>query len=221
MFKVQYFVSAVLALSHAVASDAQSPNHDRPVAVVLGPQDSSLGHPADTSLLGAVVREIKAAAGKVQVRVDPRPLRPAYGILEVTHDSFLRIPEDVLELRRAFLLAMGIESVDAAIIGQNERCAGDGYIRDKDEVDPHAGCPAQPLYVVALGLPQPGSEVLPENRPYEKFGRGPGFGFWALRVVGTSLSKSGSSVTTYDYVLRLTPEKQWQFVEKHALIGSH
>src|SRR5262249_19010722 len=103
--------------------------------------------------------------------------------------------------------------------GQNASCPGWMVLppleTQKAPRDPHAKCPAEQRYVVAIALPRVGRAHLPNGHAYDRE-KGAAEGYSAARVIGTVLDPSGSSVTVYDFVLK-KEESGWKFIEAVAL----
>ena len=196
----------------AGCAGAQVP--DSRLGVELGTTDS-VASPADAGLLAVVVREVKDGARGKNVRVDPRPLLPGRGAPASEPGSFMGLDRRYLDLRRDTLLAIGVDTVNAEAVGQNDQCGTPFMPTDSLGNSLHKGCPANLTYVVAVGLARPGRATLEHGRLYDR-SRGAAVGYWAVPVIVTSMDKWGATVNGYEYVLK-RENGEWRFVEKHAL----
>jgi hypothetical protein len=193
------------------------PREQAPAPVPVGEANLS-EHTAlaqDAALLSLVVRAARALSRERRVVADPRPLRPTGEFEWITAASFAAVPQAVLEARAAALRRAGVELGDALALGQNEACPG-VFVLAKDASDkPHAGCPKEHVYVLAVGLPRAGTARLLAGQVYE-LTAGAAEGYWAVRVIATLLTRGGSSLTGYDYVVKKEPAG-WRLIKTVAL----
>lgn len=173
----------------------------------------------DTALLTAIARAVRSEAGWQRLVVDPRPLRPDSQLFEVSGANFARTSREVLLAREAALRNMQVEPGDAIALGQNERCPGIFVLPERRGHDPHARCPREASYVVAVGLPRPGTGRLPSEEIYDRSRTLAAEGYWAVRVVRTFVGPGGSSLTYYDYVVQ-KEDTGWRFIKAVTLFHS-
>ncbi len=160
---------------------------------------------ADTSLLSAILRAAISDAGRVDLRVDPRPLVADSELGSVQPGVIVPVSPAVLRRRTAVIRAAGLRTVDARKVGQNKDCPGMFVIGKRDwfgiPTNSHDRCPKEALDVLAVALPRPGRDVLPGGEVYDRDVERAARGYWAARVLQTSLGPGGSSLKASDYVL--------------------
>jgi hypothetical protein len=159
---------------------------------------------ADTSLLSAILKAAISEAGRVELRVDPRPLVADSELGDVQPGLIVPVSPAVLRRRTAVIRAAGLRTIDATKVGQNLTCRGVFVIDSPDSLGNktrHVGCPKEPLDVLAVALPRPGRDVLPRDEVYDRDVERAARGYWAVRVIQTSLGPGGSSLKASDYVL--------------------
>lgn len=188
-------------------------------APVIGPQWAvdtavSLG---DTSMLGAVVRDLKQRSGLVPLRVDPRAFVPDSGRFSLGPLYFLSVPDSVAALRVAVIRGIGADTVNAEIVGQNANCPSPHVGQDSTRVQ-LTGCPNQPVRVAATGLPVRGTAELSPGTFYERWGR-TAKGFWSIRVIQTYMTPRGATSTVLDYVLGRLSGGPWRVVGRFPLMA--
>ena len=151
---------------------------------------------ADTNLLSAILRAAISDAGRVELRVDPRPLVADSELYDVQPGAFFPVSPAVMRRRTGAIRAAGLRTVDATKMGQNKDCPGIFVISKR-----HDRCPIEALDVLAVGLPRPGRDVLPGDQVYDRDVERAALGYWAARVIRTGLGQGGSSLYASDYVL--------------------
>jgi hypothetical protein len=158
---------------------------------------------ADTSLLSAILRAAISDAGRQDLRVDPRPLVAFPKRNDVHPAAIAEISSAVTNLRTAIISAAGLRTVDAVKVGQTLDCRGIFAIGATDSLGHsyHAGCPTEAFDVLAIALPRPGCDVLPGDEVYDRDTERAARGYWAARVIRTSVGSGGSVVYSADYVL--------------------
>lgn len=159
---------------------------------------------SDRQLLSAILHTAKLQAGRVELRVDPRPLTGAGTQTSVQPEALAVVSPSVVRLRTDAIRAAGLQPVDATIVNQNSNCPGVQVIGQRDSLgvsNVHAGCPNKQLAVLAIGLPRRGKAVSPGREVYDRDLEAAARGYWAARVIQTSLGPIGSSVHASDYVL--------------------
>ena len=159
---------------------------------------------ADTSLLSAILKAAKSDAGKGDLRVDPRPLVADAGRYTVQPEAIAPVSPIIVRRRAAVIRAAGLRTADATRENQSKDCPGTLVIEHSDSLgrtNSHAGCPEEPYSILAVGLPRPGSKVLAGEEVYDRDVESAALGYWAARVIRTSLGPGGSSVHASDYVL--------------------
>jgi hypothetical protein len=174
----------------------------------------------DTGLLSAVIKASMTGAGREELFVDPRPFNADDDLYSVTRDAVVSIPDSILRRRTAVVTSLGLKTVDAIQVGQNARCPGVfvGIVKDttaKDSV--HAGCPRASFYVLAVGLPRPGTGPLPNGEIYDRQNVRAAKGYNAVRVILTDMGFTGSSVHACDYILQFSGGK-WTVVRNVSLM---
>lgn len=170
--------------------------------VAAGQQATSAA--ADTSLLSVILKAAISEAGRLELRVDPRPLVAFPEQYDVQPEAIARISPAVARRRNAIIRAAGLRTVDATKVGLNEDCPGVFVMGRPDSLghsDTHAGCPKEAFYVLAIALPRPGRDVLPVDEVYDRDTETAARGYWAARVIRTNVGPGGSSVYASDYVL--------------------
>lgn len=170
--------------------------------VAGGQQPDSVA--ADTSLLSAILQAAVSDAGRQVLLVDPRPLVAFPKRNDVHQEAIAGISPAVTDLRTAVIRAAGLRTVDATKVGQTMDCRGIFAIGGTDSLgqsDYHAGCPKEAFDVLAIALPRPGCGVLPGEEVYDRDTETAARGYWAARVIRTTVGPRGSVVYSADYVL--------------------
>ena len=216
MSRSRWLSHVALAGSLGCGTAALPREQQRP-APVAAQEAALLVSAQDTALLTAIVRAVRSEAGPLRLFVDPRPLRPDSQLFEVTRAKFGRTSPEVLQAREAALRNMHVEPGDAVALGGNARCPGIFVLPERPGHNPHAQCPGERRYVVAVGLPRPGMGRLPNGGVYDRDRMLAAEGYSAVRVVRTIVTPEGSSLAYYDYVM----QKQaggWKFVQAAGLL---
>lgn len=159
---------------------------------------------ADTSLLSAILKAAMSDAGRQDLHVDPRPLVAFPKQNDVHPEAIAGISAAITNLRTAVIRAAGLRTVDATKVGQTEDCRGIFAIGETDSLgqsDYHSGCPKESFDVLAIALPRPGCDVLPGEAVYDRDSESAARGYWAARVIRTTVGPGGSVVYSADYVL--------------------
>jgi hypothetical protein len=161
----------------------------------------------DTDVLSAILKAALSDAGTIDLRVDPRPLiaDPTF-LYTVQPEAIASVPALVVSRRADVIRAAGLSTVDTAILEQARSCPGALVISKPDSLGRidrgHvAGCPEEPFAVLAVGPPRPGDTVLPADQVYDRDAEMAARGYWATRVIRTTLGHGRSSVYAADYVL--------------------
>jgi hypothetical protein len=176
------------------------------VSQVAGAQRSP-GAVTDSEVLPAILKAALSDAGRGDLRVDPRPLiADAVYLYTVRPEVIAPVSASVLDGRAAIIRAAGLRTVDTTAVNQSRNCPGALVISQPDSlghVDDRrvVGCPQEPFDVLAVGPPRPGSAVLPEDQVYDRAAETVARGYWAARVIRTTLGHGRSSVYAADYVL--------------------
>jgi hypothetical protein len=208
----------VLAAAGSLSCTTSATLREPPGTSVAGQDRALLVAAQDTALLTAVVRAVQSDRRAYKMIVDPRPLLPE--VEDVVSASFARIPRAVLQAREDALRNMRVEPGDALALGQNARCPGISVRPERAGHDPHAQCPQERLYVVAIALPRPGTARPPAGQVYHTLSRSAAEGYWAVRVIGTTVGPEGSALKGYDYVLK-KEGAGWTFVGAVPLYDFH
>ena len=188
-------------------------------APVVAPQwafDTAVS-PGDTSMLGAVVRDLKQRSGLVPLRVDPRAFVSDTGKFSLGPLYFVSVPDSVAALRVAVIRGIGADTVNAEIVGQNANCPSPHKGQDSTRVQ-LTGCPDKPVRVAATGIPVRGTAELSPGTFYERWGR-TAKGFWSVRVILTYMTPRGATSTILDYVLGRHIGGQWHVVGRFPLMA--
>jgi hypothetical protein len=178
----------------------------------------------DTEILSAILKAAASDAGPVALRVDPRPLVDARYVYVVEPGSIAQVSVDVLRRRTDAIRAAGLSVVDTTIINESRNCPGALVLSPVDSLGrvegKHVGgCPVDPFDVLAVGPPRPGKTVLPTDSVYDRDTETPARGYWAARVIRTTLGHGRSSTYAADYVLAHRGGT-WVIVKKVGLIYS-
>lgn len=159
---------------------------------------------SDGQLLSAILKAAKLQAGRLELRVDPRPLKADSTLTSVQPEGIAAVSPSVVHLRTGVIRGSGLQPVDARIVNQNSNCPGVLVIGQPDSLgvsNAHAGCPGKQFAVLAIGLPRRGNPALAGREVYDRDSKAAARGYWAARVIQTSLGPVGSSVHASDYVL--------------------
>lgn len=171
----------------------------------LAGSQGSTEWPLDAQLLSAILKAAISDAGRADLRVDPRPLVANRELETVEPGAIAPVSALVVRRRTAVIRAAGLRTVDATRLNQNSDCPGVFVIDEPDSLghtdDKHVGCPKESFAVLAVGPPRPGSAVLAGDGVYDRGSGTAARGYWAARVIRTSLGPGGSSVYASDYVL--------------------
>ncbi len=161
----------------------------------------------DTEVLSLILKAAISDAGRGDLRVDPRPLiADAAELYTVQSEAIAPVSALIVRRRTAVIRAAGLRMVDTMIVNQSRNCPGALVISEPDSLghidDRHViGCPEEPFAVLAVGPPRPGSAVLPGDQVYDRDAETAARGYWAARVIRTTLGHGRSSVYAADYVL--------------------
>jgi hypothetical protein len=174
---------------------------------VAGAQQRSPGAEIDADVLSAILKAALSDAGRVDLRVDPRPLiADAAYLYTVRPEVLASVSASIVQGRADIIRAAGLRIVDTTVVNQSRECPGALVISQRDSLghvnDKHVvGCPEEPFAVVAVGPPRPGSAVVPEDQVYDRATETAARRYWAARVIRTTLGHGRSSVYAADYVL--------------------
>jgi hypothetical protein len=159
----------------------------------------------DTSLLSAILTAAMSDLRGEKLRVDPRPLVAREGVEEVRSEDIASISPAVASLRAAIIRAFGLRTVDATKVNQNRDCPGALVLGKPDSLgrhtNAHVGCTKESFYVLAIGLPRPGRDLLARDSVYDRDNERAGRGYWSARVIRTAIGPGGSNLNVSDYVL--------------------
>jgi len=172
---------------------------------VAGAQRSS-GPDVDNAVLSAILKAAASDAGRGDLRVDPRPLIVDAALYSVQPEAMAHASPVVVRRRTAVINAAGFKTVDTTIVNQSRNCPGSLVTRPLDSlgrVDDKrvVGCPEKPFAVIAVGPLRPGSAVLPQDQVYDRDTETAARGYWAARVIRTTLGRGRSRAYAADYVL--------------------
>ncbi len=147
----------------------------------------------------------------MELRVDPRPLLSMDALLDGnSEEAFLGVPQSVLDSRIAVLRSIPVKTNDAAAVNMSEKCQSAWRAADSSGTDPHAGCPKEDFYVLAIGLPRPGTATIPTGGVYRR-DVGAARGYTAVTVVRTNIGPGGAGVTIFVCILKRAGPG-WEFV---------
>lgn len=179
----------------------------------------------DAEVLPVILKAALSDAGRRDLRVDPRPLRadPAY-LYAVEPVVMAPVSPSVVDGRSVIIRAAGLRTVDTTVVNQSRDCPGALVPSHPDSlgrVDNRrvGGCPEQPFDVLAVGPPRPGSAAIPQDRVYDRATETAACGYWAVRVIRTTLGHGRSSAFAADYVLAERAGK-WVVVKTVGLMHS-
>jgi hypothetical protein len=159
---------------------------------------------SDSQLLSAILKTAESEAGRIELRVDPRPLIADATLTSVQPQAIATVSPSLVRLRTDVIRASGLRPVDATIVNQNSDCRGVLVIGQRDSLgvsNAHGGCPDKQFAVLAIGLPRRGKAILAGREVYDRDSESAARGYWAARIIQTSLGPLGSSVHASDYVL--------------------
>lgn len=159
---------------------------------------------SNLNLLSAILGAAIADAPGPDLRVDPRPMMANARYTTVQSEAMLSISGTVWRRRAAVIRAAGLHTVDATRVGQSKVCPGTLVLGHTDSLGishTHEGCPVKSFSTLVIGLPRPGVKVLRQNEVYDLDTESVARGYWAARVIRTSLASVGSVVLAADYVL--------------------
>ena len=161
----------------------------------------------EAELLPAILNAAFSDAGRGDVRVDPRPLKAdATDLYVMQPEAVAPVSASVVDGRAAIIRAAGFQIVDTIVVNRSRNCPGALVPKTLDSlgrVDNRrsAECPEKPFDVIAVGPARPGSAAIPNDRVYDRAAETAACGYWAVRVIRTTLGHGGSSVYAADYVL--------------------
>jgi hypothetical protein len=175
----------------------------------------------DTILFAAVVRHATSNANPfAPYRIDPHPLKADPTITAPTLKSLADVPREVVELRRAVLIRMGIVQTDAV---EDFKCPGIDIPPPGMEPRHRVGCPEVGAFTsVSMGLPRPGGPYWPNAsvaggmvQVPDVDEREPGLslGYWSVRLIRKQVDSTGGSHSVRDLVFKRDPKSgAWTFV---------
>jgi hypothetical protein len=183
------------------------------------------GADIDTDVMSAILKFAASAGGAVDLRVDPRPLAAdAVNQYEIGTESIAHVSAEVIRRRTDAIRVAGLRAADTLVVNQSRKCPGALVVRPADSlgrVDANrvAGCPEGPFDVISVGPPRPGSVILPNDSVYDRSSETAAHGYWAARVIRTTLGHGGSSTYAADYVLAKR-DGAWLVIKKVGLMYS-
>jgi hypothetical protein len=169
----------------------------------------------DVGIFEAVVNGIKAEAGGVPLKVDPRPLLDDPKIVEVHREFYASVPERDVIARSTVLQRLGVGETSNPTQGD---CASvstppppPGMISTK------ANCPKAAFDVAAVALARTGGAYMPSayipGSPIDEREDGERRGQISVRVLFTQLDPAGASTRSYDFVMQ-RGSAGWTIVKK-------
>jgi hypothetical protein len=180
----------------------------------------------DAEILPVILKAALLDAGRADLRVDPRPLiADASYLYAIQPEVMAHVSAAVIDGRAAIIRAAGLAIVDTMVVNQSRNCPGSLAVSQPDSLG-HVDnsrvveCPEKPFDVLAVGPPRPGSVAIPKDRVYDLNGETPACGYWAVRVIRTTLGHGGSSAFAADYVLAERAGK-WVVVKTVGLMYTH
>jgi hypothetical protein len=192
---------------------------------VAGAQQSARAV-TDAEILPAILQAASTDAGRGDVRVDPRPLAADVPhIYDLQTESFAQVAASVIHSRAAIIRGAGLRIVDTTVVNQSRNCPGTLVVSQPDSLSRAAnprivGCPEEPFHVLAVGPPRPGIAAMPEDGVYDRVAESAACGYWAVRVVRTTLGYGRAAGYAADYVLAERAGK-WVVVKTVGLMYSH
>ncbi len=177
----------------------------------------------DTDVLSVILKAAAADAGPGDLRVDPRPLAAdAVYLYVIEPQAIAHVSADVIRRRTDVIRATGLRVADTMIVNQVNNCPGALVISRVDSlgrVDAKhvVGCPEDSFMVLAVGPPRPGTAILPGDSVYDRDTETAARGYWAARVIRTSLGHGRSSTLAADYVLA-NRGGTWVVIKKVGLV---
>ena len=162
------------------------------------------GSASDLKLLSAMLEAASREAQRMELRVDPRPLLAAFRNHSIRAGGMAPLSSATQRARVAVIRAAGFRAVDATKVGQNQACPGTFALVKPDSTrvsNSYPGCPNRTFAVLVVGLPRIGTAVRPQGEVYDRQTESAAQGYWAARVIRTTLTPNGSSVYASDYVL--------------------
>jgi len=168
----------------------------------------------DTAAFEAVVRYSATSAGKVPIRVDPRPFRLLTGYENIGGG---RPVDDSLRTagRRAVLARLHIDTVDALVVGMNSKCPGVMAASMDDDTTTASrdrrlqGCPRTISYVLAVGSLHAVKALEPPTDSDPCFHVK---SCWTMRVQRTYMTPSGANMTLNELYLERS-RSAWRVIK--------
>lgn len=183
------------------------------------------GADVDTDILSAILKFAALDARPSHFRVDPRPLaaEAAYQY-DIEPRLGARVSADVIRRRTDVIRAAGLRAADTATVNQSKECARALAIRPADspargDARRVASCPEDSFDVIAVGPPRPGSAILADNSVYDRNSEAAASGYWAVRVIRTTVGHGRSSAYAADYVVAKRAGA-WVVIKKVGLMYS-
>ena len=173
----------------------------------------------DTAAFEAVIRYSATGAGKVPIRVDPRPFRLGSGSDQMgtgrpAHDSRRTAA------RRAVLARLHIDTVDALVVGMNSKCpSGIAAAMDDDTTAAGLarrlqGCPRTVFYVLAVGSPHAVKALEPPTDSDTCFQVK---SCWTVRVQRAHMTPYGANMQLDEYYLERSGSA-WRVIKSVGLM---
>jgi hypothetical protein len=162
------------------------------------------GADVDIAILPAILEFAALDARPVDLRVDPRPLAAGAAYqYEIEPQALARVSAGVISRRADVLRAAAMRIADTAMVNQSRNCAGALVITPADslgrgESKRVVGCPEDPFDVISVGSPRRGSAILPDDSVYDRDSEAAARGYWAVRVIRTTLGHERSSAYAAD-----------------------
>jgi hypothetical protein len=189
---------------------------------VVGAQTSPLTV-TEAEVLPVILRAALSNGARGDLRVDPRPLiADASYLYAVQPEVIASVGTAVIERRAAIIRAAGLAVVDTTVVNQSKSCPGALVLSQRDSlkgVDNArvVGCPEKPFDILTVGPPRPGSAAIPEDQMYDRSTETAASGYWAVRVIRTTLGHGRSTSFAADYVLTVRGG-EWMVVKTVGLM---
>jgi hypothetical protein len=180
----------------------------------------------DSEILPVILKAALSGNPQGDLRVDPRPLIPdASYQYEIQPEAFASVSQSVIDKRGAIVRATGLTVVGTALVNQTNNCPGTLVAGQPDSLagvdnKRRLGCPQKPFDILTVGPPRPGRISIPTDQVYDRSGETAACGYWAVRVIRTTLGHGRSSTFAADYVLTQRGG-EWVVVKTVGLMYSH
>lgn len=161
----------------------------------------------EAEVLPVILRAALSDGARGDLRVDPRPLiADASYLYAVQPEVIASVGTAVIEGRAAIIRAAGLAVVDTTVVNQSKSCPGTLVLSRPDSlkgVDNTrvVGCPEKPFDILTVGPPRPGSAAIPKDQIYDRSTETAACGYWAVRVIRTTLGHGRSTAFAADYVV--------------------